>query len=49
MESLAAGMLVLQLLDAVRVALGMDLVFALHRPCKLNPALTCPPFRGQPC
>ena len=49
LESLAAGMAVLQLLDAVRISLGLDLTLALQRPCKLRAELTCPPFQGQLC
>ena len=43
-DALGAGMLVLCLLDAVRVARGEDLVVALSRPCKLDPSRTCAPF-----
>ena len=44
------GHQVLMLLDAVRVlVLEQDLVVRLHRPCKLDPALTCAPFTGASC
>eukprot|EP00469_Lotharella_globosa_P009965 CAMPEP_0167773408 /NCGR_PEP_ID=MMETSP0111_2-20121227/1401_1 /TAXON_ID=91324 /ORGANISM="Lotharella globosa, Strain CCCM811" /LENGTH=298 /DNA_ID=CAMNT_0007663037 /DNA_START=12 /DNA_END=908 /DNA_ORIENTATION=+ len=48
-EALASGMAVLILLDAVRVALGQDLVLKLDRPCKSDPALTCEPFTYKTC
>ena len=45
-ESLAAGMAVLCLLDFVRVWLGQDLHVLLLRPCKGDSALTCAPHTG---
>jgi cycloeucalenol cycloisomerase len=43
-ESLAAGMIVLCLLDFVRVWLGEDMHLRLSRPCKSDASLTCAPF-----
>eukprot|EP00468_Gymnochlora_sp_CCMP2014_P014603 CAMPEP_0167767910 /NCGR_PEP_ID=MMETSP0110_2-20121227/16336_1 /TAXON_ID=629695 /ORGANISM="Gymnochlora sp., Strain CCMP2014" /LENGTH=314 /DNA_ID=CAMNT_0007656449 /DNA_START=159 /DNA_END=1103 /DNA_ORIENTATION=- len=48
-EALASGMAVLILLDAVRVGLGMDLVFRINRPCKLDASVTCVPFNFKTC
>lgn len=37
------------LLDFVRVAMGQDMTLNLNRPCKLDPQLTCQPFKGIRC